>query len=101
MTREEVLEKALRDVLAICQDRALFVAQGPRAFARAEQIAKTALAAPLDPWAKLFAEVHSEIGRIDSEGHHADVETAAVIDVLHASAHLIRALRALDRGAGR
>lgn len=42
--------RALRDILAVCRDRGAFVLQGPRAFAKAEQIARKALAdAGLDP----------------------------------------------------
>jgi hypothetical protein len=41
--REAELEKALRDVLAVCRDRQAFAMMGPRAFAKAEQIAKAAL----------------------------------------------------------
>lgn len=41
----ERLRGALRDVLAMSADRAAFVALGPRGFARAERIARDALAA--------------------------------------------------------
>ena len=38
------LREALEDILAVCRDREAFVMQGPRAFAKAEQIASKALA---------------------------------------------------------
>ena len=43
------LRRALEGVLAVCRDRAAFVAQGPRSFARAEQIAVKALGSWTDP----------------------------------------------------
>jgi len=41
----EQMRRALEEVLAVCQDRQAFVMQGPRAFAKAEQIARAALSA--------------------------------------------------------
>lgn len=41
--KAEDYEKALREILNICKDRAAFVAQGPRGFIMAEAIAKDAL----------------------------------------------------------
>lgn len=38
-----LLRTALEDILDVCQDHAMFVAMGPRAFAKAEQIALKAL----------------------------------------------------------
>ena len=38
------MREALGNILTVCRDREAFVAQGPRGFARAEQIAEQALA---------------------------------------------------------